>query len=112
MLFKTIGKVIPIIRMASQLKDSDKVLDIKEAIHERDKEKLWKAMKNGRIDLLGIEQWKATELFYGDHIKVNRFGHTHHGIYISKNEVIHFASKDNDGLHNWKKNQIISTSFH
>lgn len=111
MMFKPIGKIIPIIRMASHLKDSDKVLNIKEAIHERDKEKVWKAMKNGRIDSLGIEQWKATEPFYGDHIKVNRFGYTYHGIYISKKEVIHFASRDHDGLHNWKKNQIISTSF-
>ena len=111
MMFKPIGKIIPIIRMASHLKDSDKVLDIKGAIHERDKEKVWKAMKNGRTDSLGIEQWKATEPFYGDHIKVNRFGYTYHGIYISKREVIHFASRDHDGLHNWKKNQIISTSL-
>ena len=111
MMFKPIGMIIPIIRMASHLKDSDKVLDIKDAIDERDKEKVWKAMKNGRTDSLGIEQWKATEPFYGDHIKVNRFGYTYYGIYISKREVIHFASRDNDGLHNWKKNQIISTSL-
>ena len=33
-------------------------------------------------------------------------------VFISlRMEVIHFASKDNDGLHNWKKNQIISTSL-
>ena len=32
MMFKPIGIIIPIIRMASHLKDSDKVLDIKEAI--------------------------------------------------------------------------------
>ena len=95
MMFKPIGMMIPLIRMASQLKDSEKVQDIKDAIDERDKEKVW----------------KDTEPFYGDHIKVYRFGYTHYGIYISKNEVIHFASKDNDGLHNWKKNQIISTSL-
>jgi len=63
MMFKPIGMMIPFIRMVSQLKDSEKVQDIKDAIDERDKEKVWKVMKNGGTESLSIEQWKDTEPF-------------------------------------------------
>ena len=36
--------------------------------------------------------WNKSHLKPGDHIKTNRLFYTHHGIYISDNEVIEYSS--------------------
>lgn len=43
------------------------------------------------------EEWSFSKPVKGDHIRVKRLGGTyyHHGVYISKNEVIHFNRPDN-----------------
>ena len=45
------------------------------------------------------EIWVKQKPKYADHIKVwrNSF-YTHHGIFVSNNEIIHFASRDGDNL--------------
>ena len=71
MMFKPIGMMIPLIRMASQLKDSEKVQDIKDAIDERDKEKV-NIMERHRTILWRSYQSKSFRIYTS-------------GIYISKN---------------------------
>ena len=58
------------------------------------------------------EQWSLKKPKPADHIKTPRAGgvYTHHGIYISDEEVIHFASEDSDNLLGIG-NEIISTNL-
>jgi hypothetical protein len=45
------------------------------------------------------EIWVKKKPKYADHIKVWRNNiYTHHGIFVSNNEIIHFASRDGDNL--------------
>ena len=39
--------------------------------------------------------WSSSKPCYGDHIRVCRGYYYHHGIYVSDDYVIHFASKEN-----------------
>lgn len=97
------------------IKNTAKIVEqavvIKDAIQERDKRKAWRAIKESPIHTFGYERWKAAAPKLGDHIKVRRLGYTHHGIYISKNEVIHFTGRDNDNLKDWKHNRIMATTL-
>jgi len=58
------------------------------------------------------EQWTVKKPKPADHIKTPRAGgvYTHHGIYISDKEVIHFASEDSDNLLG-TGNEIINTDL-
>ncbi|MCF7911465.1 MAG: lecithin retinol acyltransferase family protein [Candidatus Cloacimonetes bacterium] len=58
------------------------------------------------------EQWEKNPPQPADHIKTPRAGgiYTHHGIYISDGEVIHFASEDSDNL-TGAGNEIINTDL-
>ena len=58
------------------------------------------------------EQWGKNSPQSADHIKTPRAGgiYTHHGIYISDAEVIHFASEDSDNLIG-AGNEIINTDL-
>jgi hypothetical protein len=47
----------------------------------------------------------------GDHIRVSRHLYTHHGIYISDEEVIHFTGEDDDSILDWSKNKVIRTDL-
>lgn len=55
----------------------EKAVVVKEAIQQKDKDKLWRAVKESPIHTWDFERWKATKPRYGDHIKVKRFGYTH-----------------------------------
>lgn len=55
--------------------------------------------------------WSLDKLCFGDHIRVNRGGYYHHGIYASDDCVIHFASKENVGDIDPLKAKIIITSL-
>lgn len=58
------------------------------------------------------EQWSKKKPKPADHIKTPRAGgiYTHHGIYISDKEIIHFASEDSDNLLG-TGNEIINTDL-
>jgi diadenosine tetraphosphatase ApaH/serine/threonine PP2A family protein phosphatase len=60
--------------------------------------------------LTSQEQWLRQSARTGDHIRVSRGVYTHHGVYVSHNEVIHFASEDNDNLMG-DGNEVIATSL-
>ena len=49
------------------------------------------------------EVWGSGPPKMGDHIRVKRIGglYAHHGIYVSDDEVIHFTSRDGDGIIDW-----------
>ncbi|AOR95336.1 hypothetical protein BBB49_14930 [Clostridium butyricum] len=42
------------------------------------------------------EIWNMRNPNKGDHVKVNRVLYTHHGVYISIDEVIHFTGSEDD----------------
>jgi hypothetical protein len=58
------------------------------------------------------EKWTKKNPSPADHIKTPRAGgvYTHHGIYISDKEVIHFASEDSDNLLG-NGNEVINTNL-
>lgn len=56
------------------------------------------------------EQWQQQSARPGDHLRVSRGVYTHHGIYVSHSEVIHFSSIDNDNLMG-DGNEVIATSL-
>ena len=51
-----------------------------------------------------------SNLTAGTHIKVTRFGYTHHGIYVGKGQVIHFSGSS-DGLASKATGQIEKTTL-
>jgi len=58
------------------------------------------------------EIWIEGRPLKGDHIKVNRNGiYTHHGIYVSNEEVIHFTGEEDDNVLDWSKNEVIKTDL-
>ena len=65
------------------------------------------------IDILEEEQeeWLFKHPVKGDHIKVDRGGYTHHGVYISDDEVIHFTGTEDDSILDWSKNEVIKTDL-
>ncbi len=66
------------------------------------------------IDAVFTEEiWEQKPPVMGDHIRVKRmYGlYTHHGIYVSDNEVIHFTGTDDDNIMDSSKNMVISSDL-
>lgn len=64
------------------------------------------------IDAVFTEEiWEHKLPVMGDHIRVKRMHglYTHHGIYVSYNEVIHFTGTDDDNIMDSSKNMVISS---
>ena len=59
------------------------------------------------------EIWVQKNPVMGDHIRVKRMHgiYTHHGIYVSDNEVIHFTGTDDDSIMDSSKNRVISSDL-
>lgn len=57
------------------------------------------------------EIWVMKNPNRGDHIRVNRGLYTHHGVYISDEEVIHFTGTEDDSILDWSKNEVIKTDL-
>ena len=59
------------------------------------------------------EIWVQKTPQKGDHIRVQRMNglYTHHGIYVSDEEVIHFIGKDDDSILDWSKPEVIQTDL-
>lgn len=57
------------------------------------------------------EIWAIKEPSKGDHIRVNRGIYSHHGIYVSDDEVIHFTGTEDDSILDWSKNEVIKTGI-
>lgn len=57
------------------------------------------------------EIWVEKKPKMGDHIKVSRGLYSHHGIYVSDEEIIHFTGKDEDSILDWSKPEVISTDL-
>lgn len=57
------------------------------------------------------EIWIRRNPNKGNHIKVNRGVYTHHGVYISDDEVIHFTGTEDDSILDWSKNEVIKTDI-
>lgn len=59
------------------------------------------------------EIWVQKNPVMGDHIRVKRMHgiYTHHGIYVSDNEVIHFTGTDDDNIMDSSKNMVISSDL-
>lgn len=59
------------------------------------------------------ETWGSGPPKMGDHISVKRaWGlYAHHGIYVSDDEVIHFAGQEKDSIFDWSKPEVIVTDL-
>lgn len=59
------------------------------------------------------EFWVQKNPVMGDHLRVKRMGgiYTHHDIYVSDNEVIHFTGTDDDSIMDSSKNRVISSDL-
>lgn len=53
------------------------------------------------------EIWQEKKPLYGDHIRVDRGLYTHHGIYCSDQEIVHFSGIHGDNVLDWEQNEII-----
>lgn len=64
------------------------------------------------IDVEPIEEWSRIKPKRGDHIRVQRSGiYSHHGVYISDDEVIHFTGSEDDSILDWSKCEVICTNL-
>lgn len=64
------------------------------------------------IDVEPVEEWRYDLPKRGDHIRVQRSGiYSHHGIYVSEDEVIHFTGTDDDSILDWSKCEVIRTDL-
>ena len=64
------------------------------------------------MDIEPREVWEYIQPKRGDHIRVQRSGlYSHHGIYISDEEVIHFTGADDDSVLDWSKCEVICTDI-
>ncbi|MCE5221191.1 MAG: lecithin retinol acyltransferase family protein [Clostridium sp.] len=57
------------------------------------------------------EIWVRKKPSKGEHIKVDRGLYTHHGVYISNDEVIHFTGSEEDSVLDWSKPEVIKTDI-
>ena len=57
------------------------------------------------------EIWIKKKPSKGDHIRVCRGLYSHHGIYISDIEVIHFTGREDDSILDWSKPEVISSDL-
>ena len=64
------------------------------------------------IDVEPKEEWQYIHPKMGDHIRVQRAGiYSHHGVYVSDEEVIHFTGQDSDSILDWSKCEVIKTNL-
>lgn len=64
------------------------------------------------IDVESKEEWQYIHPKMGDHIRVQRAGiYSHHGVYVSDEEVIHFTGQDSDSILDWSKCEVIKTNL-
>lgn len=63
------------------------------------------------VDLEPEEVWEYKTPLRGDHIRVSRGLYTHHGIFVTAEEVIHFTGEDADNVLDWSKNEVIQTDI-
>lgn len=64
------------------------------------------------IDVEPDEEWQYIQPKRGDHIRVQRAGiYSHHGIYVSDDEVIHFTGTEDDSILDWSKCEVIRTNL-
>lgn len=63
------------------------------------------------LDVDPQEIWNYTQCKKGDHIRVSRGLYSHHGVYISDEEVIHFTGTDDDSVLDWSKCEVIKTDI-
>lgn len=64
------------------------------------------------IDAEPDEEWQYIQPKRGDHIRVQRAGiYSHHGIYVSDDEVIHFTGTEDDSILDWSKCEVIRTNL-
>lgn len=57
------------------------------------------------------EVWVKRNPSKGNHIKVDRGLYTHHGVYISNDEIIHFTGREEDSVLDWSKPEVIKTDL-
>jgi len=55
--------------------------------------------------------WSKRVPLEGDHIRVDKFFYSHHGIYISDKEVIHFSTEESSCDNVFSKSRVIATSL-
>lgn len=64
------------------------------------------------IDIGPSEEWQYIQPKRGDHIRVQRSGiYSHHGVYISDDEVVHFTGIGDDSILDWSKCEVICTDL-
>jgi len=63
------------------------------------------------IDFEPAETWVCIMPKCGDHIRVSRGLYYHHGIYVSRNEVVHFTGTEDDSVLDWSKAKVIQTDM-
>lgn len=65
------------------------------------------------VNFLVEESWIQRKPEMGDHIRVMRLGglYAHHGVYVSDEEVIHFTGKEDDGILDWSKPEVITSDL-
>ena len=63
------------------------------------------------LDVKPQEIWNCITPKKGDHIRVSRGLYSHHGVYISDYEVIHFTGVDDDSVLDWSQNEVIKTDL-
>ena len=64
------------------------------------------------IDIEPGEEWEYIQPKRGDHIRVQRSGlYSHHGVYVSDEEVIHFTGTDDDSVLDWSQCEVICTDI-
>lgn len=63
------------------------------------------------INLEPVEIWEFGIPKEGDHIRVSRGLYTHHGIFISNDEIIHFTGEENDNVMDWSNNEVIQSTL-
>ncbi|MEO4052762.1 lecithin retinol acyltransferase family protein [Solibacillus sp. CAU 1738] len=63
------------------------------------------------FDIEPQEIWEYITPVKGNHIRVSRGLYTHHGVYISNNEVIHFTGQEDDNVMDWSKNEVIQSTL-
>lgn len=64
------------------------------------------------MDIEPREVWEYIQPKRGDHIRVQRSSlYSHHGVYISDEEVIHFTGTDDDSVLDWSQCEVICTDI-
>ena len=57
------------------------------------------------------EIWVKKKPSKGDYIRACRGLYSHHGIYVSDDEVIHFTGREDDSILDWSKPEVISSDL-